>query len=198
MPLVDIFDEKKAAQVAAYFLFRSGNQAEMSVLKLMKLLYLSERRSYELYSEPLIGDRLVSMPHGPVLSITYNHMNGELADSTAKGWSHMMKARSGNSIGLHADARIESPEKELLELSDSELQLLSDIWKDFGWMKPYQIRDYTHEHCPEWVDPNGSMIPMTFGDLFEALEFSRERYSETLSLIEEKSTIAHSFKQACA
>ena len=198
MPRVDIFDEKKAAQVAAYFLFRSGNQAQMSVLKLMKLLYLSERRSYQIYSEPLIGDRLVSMPHGPVLSITYNHMNGEIADSTADGWSHLINSRNGSSIGLRPGSRIEDPERDLLELSDSDLELLKNVWDDFGWMSPFQIRDYTHDHCPEWTDPNGSMIPMTFGDLFEALEFSRDRHSETLALIEEKSSIARSFKQACA
>ena len=46
-----LFDEKKAAQAAAYFLLRAGGRLE--VLKLMKLLYLAERRSFEKYGEPM-------------------------------------------------------------------------------------------------------------------------------------------------
>jgi uncharacterized phage-associated protein len=74
--LKNLFNEKKAAQSAAYLLFRAGKP--MSVLKLTKLLYLAERRSFEKYGEPMIGDNPVSMPHGPVLSTTYDHMNGAL------------------------------------------------------------------------------------------------------------------------
>ena len=72
--LKHLFNEQKAAQAAAYFLFRSGKP--LSVLKLMKLLYLAERRSFQKFGEPMIGDVLVSMDHGPVLSRTYNHIKG--------------------------------------------------------------------------------------------------------------------------
>jgi len=51
----------------------------------MKLLYLAERRSFEKHGEPMIGDRLVSMPQGPVLSCTYNLMNGELPSTLLIG-----------------------------------------------------------------------------------------------------------------
>lgn len=64
----NLFNEKKAAQAAAFFLFQAGQP--VSVLKLTKLLYLAERRSFERHGSPMIGDRLVSMPHGPVLSVT--------------------------------------------------------------------------------------------------------------------------------
>src|SRR6266487_2727273 len=67
------FNEKKAAQVAAFFLHRA--RGELEILKLMKLMYLAERASYKKFGEPLIGDKLVSMDNGPVLSITLNHMN---------------------------------------------------------------------------------------------------------------------------
>jgi uncharacterized phage-associated protein len=77
------FSEKKAAQVAAFFLYRAGGQLE--ILKLMKLMYLAERGSYEKFGEPMIGDKLVSMDNGPVLSITLNHMNHFLP-SEPDGW----------------------------------------------------------------------------------------------------------------
>jgi hypothetical protein len=40
-----LFKEKVAAQVAAYFLFQA--RGRMPALKLMKLMYLAERRSFE-------------------------------------------------------------------------------------------------------------------------------------------------------
>ncbi|MBV6321378.1 Panacea domain-containing protein [Duganella violaceipulchra] len=190
----DIFDEKKASQAAAYFLFRSGGKMEMPVLKLVKLLYLAERRSFQLYSEPMIGDRVVSMPHGPVLSITYNHMNGDL-ESADGGWTTWMRSRVGNDIGLR-EGVLRSPQDDLLELSDADLEILEQTWDVFGPMDQFEIRDYTHDHCPEWRDPNGSMIPMTYGDLFNALEFSQDRQNDSLALLEEKNGIARTFKRA--
>lgn len=72
----ELFDERKAAQMAAYFLMRAAGS--LQVLKLMKLMYLAERLSFQQYGEGIVGDRLVSMPHGPVMSLTYSHMQGEL------------------------------------------------------------------------------------------------------------------------
>lgn len=67
-----LFNEKRTTQAAAFFLFKAGGK--LPVLKLMKLLYLAERESYRQYGEPISGDNLVSMPHGPVLSQTLNLM----------------------------------------------------------------------------------------------------------------------------
>ena len=51
------------------------------LLKLMKLMYLSARRSLADYGEPLTWGGLVSMDHGPVLSTTLNLMNGFIPGS---------------------------------------------------------------------------------------------------------------------
>ena len=69
-----LFNERRTAQVAAFLLHRAGGS--LPLIKLMKLMYLAERLSLQRYGEPLTGDRLVSMGHGPVLSRTYDHING--------------------------------------------------------------------------------------------------------------------------
>ena len=102
-----LFNERKAAQAAAWLLFRAGGT--MPLLKLMKLLYLAERRSLELHAEPLIGDRLVSMQHGPVLSRTYNHMNGAVV-SNGDGWECWVADRTGHMLALRNPAELQSPE----------------------------------------------------------------------------------------
>jgi uncharacterized phage-associated protein len=170
--LKNLFNEKKAAQAAAFFLFRAGQP--LSVLKLMKLLYLAERRSFERFGEPIIGDRLVSMDHGPVLSHTLNHMNGQLPSSEG-GWEFWIADREGHDLWLRDPEALKSPEEDLLELSDADLEVLDETWRQFGRMDQWELRDYAHKHCPEWKDPEGSMIPMQPEELFDALKFTPEQ-----------------------
>ncbi len=170
----NMFNEKKAAQSAAFFLFRANGK--MPILKLMKLLYLAERASFKKFGEPIIGDKLVSMPHGPVLSLTYQHMSGD-RPSVEGGWETWVSDRVQHDVSLQDPSSIRSTD-DLLELSDDDVAVLDETWAQFGHMNKWQIRDYTHTHCPEWKDPNGSMIPMDYEELFKALEFSDEQAKE--------------------
>ena len=189
--LKNLFNEKKAAQAAAYFLFRAGGP--LNVLKLMKLLYLAERRSFEKFSEPMIGDKLVSMPLGPVLSITYNHMNGELR-SVEGGWDSWVADRAEHDLALRNPQALRSPEQDLLELSDADLQILGETWQEFGRMDQWELRDYTHDHCPEWKDPDGSMIPMQPEELFEALKFTPAQRDAAMAKLRAEDAINAAFE----
>ena len=191
--LKNLFNEHKAAQSAAYFLFSAGGS--LPLLKLMKLLYLAERRSFEKFGEPIIGDRLVSMPHGPVLSVTYNHMNGEL-ESVEGGWDTWISDRANHELALRDPSMIRVTADDLTALSDADLDVLSETWERFGWMGPWQLRDYTHEHCPEWKDPEGSMIPMTLDDLFSALQFTPEQKQAALDKLQGQNEINAAFGRA--
>lgn len=165
-----LFNEKRTAQAAAFFLHRAGGR--LPVLKLMKLMYLAERESLREFGEPITGDRLVSMPHGPVLSMTYEHMNGNVP-SVEGGWATWVQDRAGHDLALRDPSMIRSPEDDLLELSDDDLATLDATWTQFGHMSQFALRDYTHSAaCPEWVDPHGSSAPIPMERLFAALGFS--------------------------
>ena len=58
-----MFNERKVAQMAAFFLGRSP-ACRMSDFKLMKLLYLSDRQAMREFGRPISGDRLVRMTAG--------------------------------------------------------------------------------------------------------------------------------------
>ena len=174
----NLFHEKKAAQVAAYFLFRAG--MPIPALKLMKLLYLAERHSYGRYGTPMIGDRLVSMPSGPVLSIIYSLMSGEM-ESEPGGWESWIADHAEHKLDLRDRAALKFLQDDFLELSDADLVVLNTVWQRFGHMTASGLRNWTHNNCPEWKDPDGSMIPMTLEDLFAALKFTPEQTQVTLS-----------------
>lgn len=171
------YNIRKAAQVAAFFASKSGGA--INVLKLAKLVYLADREFLKKYDLPILFDKLVSMPHGPVNSMTYNYVNGY--EEERDGWSKFVNDRSGYRLGL---ARPDISVDDLDELSEAELDVLEAVWGQFGQMLPFQLRDYTHEHCPEWEDPHGSSNPIPYQRVLKFLgkEHSVEIESEIESL----------------
>ena len=129
-----LFNEKKAAQVAAFFLLRGKNQ--LNLLKLMKLMYLAERNSLAKFGEPMIGDRLYSMEHGPVLSHTLNHMNG-LRESSQDGWDSWVSDKANHMLGLKK--KITDVKRELSLLSDADFEILDELWQSYGEMTGVSI-----------------------------------------------------------
>jgi uncharacterized phage-associated protein len=172
MATASLFDERRAAQVAAFLLFRAGGR--LPLIKLVKLMYLAERLSLKRYGEPITGDRLVAMPHGPVLSMTYDHINGALP-SLEGGWETWIADREGHVVALRDESKIRSPEQDLLRLSDSDLEVLEETWKEFGHWDRWDLVRYTHsDACPEWEDPEGSSRPISYGLLFRKFGYSEE------------------------
>lgn len=173
MATTPLFDERKAAQAAAFLLFKAGGV--LPLIKLVKLLYLAERLSLQRHGEPLTGDRLVSMPNGPVLSMTYDHMNGALP-SVDGGWDSWIADRAGHEVALRDGRSINAPEHDLLRLSESDLQVLGEIWDQFGHWDRWELVDYTHSAaCPEWEDPEGSSRPIPYEVLFKSLGYSPDQ-----------------------
>lgn len=187
MAYPSLFNEKRTAQAAAFLLHRAGGR--LPLLKLMKLLYLAERESLKVYGEPISGDKLVAMPHGPVLSTTYDLMNGAVL-SMQGGWETWMEDRAGHDIALRDPSTIRSPEEDLLELSNGDLEILQQIWDMFGHMGRYELVAYTHsDACPEWEDPRGSSRPIPMGRLFKALGYSDEGVRSAVEHVNEQARL---------
>ena len=182
------FDERKAAQAAAYLLHRAGGR--LPVIKLIKLLYLAERLSLQRYGETLTGDRLVAMPHGPVLSHTYNLIQGAY-ESCASGWDSWVADRAGHDVELRDSSRIRSPEEDLAALSETDLEVLAEVWTQFGHWDKFRLRDYTHSGaCPEWTDPNGSMQPMPYAHVLRHLGYAPDDAAAVAARIAERQALA--------
>ena len=155
------YNIRKAAQVAAFFANCEGG--EIHVLKLVKLIYLADRASLKKYDVPILFDEIVSMPHGPVNSTTLNYING-LCES--RDWDEFIADRQAHRIGL-ANKTFSIDDCD--ELSDAEVSVLEDIWISFGSMDRFAIRDYTHDHCPEWEDPKGASHPIPYDRILKFL-----------------------------
>ncbi len=159
--MISWFNVRKAAQVAAFFALRQGGQ--IHVLKLTKLIYLSDRAFMRQYDVPITGDKLVSMDHGPVNSLIYNYINGT---AESPEWDAFMADRAQHMVAISENG---ITEEVLDELSDAEVRVLEEVWREFGHMDRFEIRDWTHKNCPEWDDPHGSSTPIKYAHVFKFL-----------------------------
>lgn len=154
--------EAKRAQVAAFFLMRRGGS--LTVLDLVKFMYLSDRESLNRYGFPITWDRPYSLPLGPVPSETYNCIKAERGQCGVD-WPKLISPRVGNDLRLVNKIDID----DLDELSEAEMKILEDVWAKFGRMTAIQLSDWTHHNCPEWTNPGRSSVPIQYEEIFKAL-----------------------------
>ncbi len=171
------YDPRKAAQTIAFFALKEGGS--INVLKVVKLVYLADRESLRQRGHPIQYEARFSMPHGPVNSTTLDYLNGFYRDDG--GWSDFLRDRANNDVGL---ANQNMTLEALDELSKREIGVLESVWLEFGHMDRFDLAEWTHDHIPEWEDPNGSSrrIPLDRMMAAVGLERSVERARELESL----------------
>jgi uncharacterized phage-associated protein len=149
------YHEERATQAASRLLRLRGGT--MAYMKLLKLLYLADRKALLEHGRPITFDRYVSMDHGPVLSQTYNLMVAEEQPGRHSYWRRYISEPRNYEVTLLE----ETPNGEL---SSAQERILDDVFAEFGTMDRWQIVAYLHT-LPEWEDPHGSSIPIALRDV---------------------------------
>ncbi len=139
-----VFDEKRAAQAAAYLLRLHG--APMAATKLAQLLYLADRRAFVEVGYPMTGDRFVATPHGLAPGRILDLLTWGCRDEDTP-WAAHVSPPSGYCVTAKG-----SPAKEALSEYDGEL--LAVVLEEFGGMEQWELADYTRT-LAEWVEPEG-------------------------------------------
>jgi uncharacterized phage-associated protein len=156
------YNDRKCAQIGAYFLNKAGGV--LPHMKLMKLMYLANRQYLSEYGESLTGDVMSSMNWGPILSQTLDLINGA-APSSKDGWTHWISDRAQHKVKLIREFK---KRRELDELSDDEIDTLKAIWAKFGHLDQFELSKHCHDNCGEWVHPEGSSTPISHEDVLRA------------------------------
>ena len=161
---------RKAAHVAAALVLRARDEP-ITKLKLMKLMYLAERESLDWRGLPMIFDRLVCMPYGPVLSITYNMMQ---YNAPSEDWQSMFK-KPGRDHRMYFRSR---PRKtDLGSLSRNDRRVVKKAWKEFGHMEAKPLSRLTHT-LPEYDYPGYTSVPLEYEEVLLGLGKPAEVASE--------------------
>lgn len=141
------FNEEKAAAAAARLL--ELNKGPMEYIKLIKLLYLADRRSLIETGYPITGDAMVSMDHGPVLSRVYDSLNFAGDDGP---WQRHVSAPENYAVRLLAPT-------DGMPVSEYEEEVLREVFSAYGHLLWPRLVELMHE-LPEWQDPHGSSWPI--------------------------------------
>jgi uncharacterized phage-associated protein len=153
------FNEAKATQVAALLLRFRG--APMSYMKLIKLMYFVDREALLRWGRPVSTDTYVSMNRGPVLSTTYDLITDGAQPGTASVWAEFISPHPNYEVRLIKDAPTD-------ELSRMERDLIQEIFSQHGRKSRWEIVDWAHANLSEWTNPQGTSIPIKFGDILRA------------------------------
>lgn len=157
------FDITKAAQVAHFFISQAGSEIE--ILKLVKLIYLTDRLSLQKRRIPVVGGSFYSLRHGPVTSEILDLIN----DGTRSGdspWEQLITDRANHKVATGGTAN------DYDALAPSELRLLEEIWQTFGASSKWDLVNWTHRNCEEWSDPSGGRMEISARKLAESFGWS--------------------------
>lgn len=184
----EMFDERKAAEMAAYILLKE-KYGKMDYRKLIKLMYLTESKCIEVKGRPMIYDTLASEEKGLVLSKTLDLIRGKRKPHS-NGWNSLIYDADLDTCIVSVKERV-TPEDNFDILSQAEEEIIDEIWnkfKDYTWQ---ELSDYTHENCVEWKKLKGKKSePIKIDKLLKSLGYSslgvkefKERLGDHQSLV---------------
>jgi uncharacterized phage-associated protein len=158
------YDVRKAAQVVAFLIREQGGRADM--IKTVKLTYMSDRRFLELYGRPILNDDLYCLDHGPVDSTTLNYIKGNVSNARKRAiWAEYITPvdQTSHKFSLVQD------DVYLGELNDAEEEVLKSTVEEFKDKEPFELVEWIHNNCREWINPRGTSTFLSYAEVFKAL-----------------------------
>src|SRR5271163_1844892 len=104
-------------------------------MKLIKLLYLAERQALLEFGKPITGDRIVSMPKGPVLSGILDLINWGKRRTEPSVWLEFISEPTGYDVKVVSGITLE----DLDRLSDDERRILDEVDEEYGHVDKWSL-----------------------------------------------------------
>jgi len=159
---------KKAVQAACVLLEQTPSRS-MSYLRLLKLLYVADRKAMESVHRPIIGTRVVAMRNGPLHSEVFNLIKKEHIDEPL--WSEFIR-KEGYLLTEVKDPGVS-------ELSRFEISVLTSVSEEFSQVDDWQLVEHTHcfpewkKHYPDPAENTSQTFPLE--DILDALGLAAEK-----------------------
>jgi len=168
------FNSQKATQIVYRLLEQNGGH--MNYMKLIKELYLIDRICLDRFSRTLTGDIYFSMKNGPVLSNVLDKISSpELLDEDDY-WQKYLRRRGFYELSTTDN---KCPHNEL---SQRELRVVDDVFKQFQHKNHWEVVDWCHENLPEYEKREQGRAQIFIQDILRALGKTRE---EIIGIIKE-------------
>lgn len=120
----------QAKEIASFYIQLLNSIPDNSIdnLKLNKILYYAQAWSLTKRGKPIFSDEIIAWDYGPVIPEVY----------------HMYKCCGSNAI-VEAEAPFDEG-----RLSGEELELLIDVYRNYGKYTGWALKDMTHKKGAPW------------------------------------------------
>jgi uncharacterized phage-associated protein len=172
------FSEQKVTEAVCYLLHLAGGK--MYYLKLLKLLYFADRLAFAEWERPITYDSYVSMDHGPVLSTTFDLIR-DRADISGDFWRAHITEKNYQ-VALIGEA------PKIKKLSPAEIDVLNRVYRQYGNFDRFELARISHK-LPEYKEPHGSSLPITYRDILAALGNSQKEIERIDSELRDEASI---------
>ncbi|MCF8308165.1 MAG: SocA family protein [Bacteroidales bacterium] len=144
------FDYQKAVQVLNYF--ANKDNGTIDKMKVIKLIWLSDRAHLRQYGRPVLRDEYYAMKYGPVPSNTADlASNNEFLDDPQKNY------RNDYLDGNTHERTIRSiKEVDLSYFSESDIEIMDKVYSKFGEKEQFDLSNISHNY-PEWKQFEGAL-----------------------------------------
>ncbi len=173
------FDERKTTQLAARFLSKADNR--MEYIRLIKLLYISDREALKNWGYPLTGDEYYSLKHGPIVSNVYDLITADPNYVKRSYWGTYIRTE-----GVHVILETEPP---LEDISKTELKLVETIHDRYHSVTTWDLIAQMHDEFKEWQDPGNGRIPITYEQILLAVGKSKDVADELSDIAQQRNYI---------
>jgi len=159
---------KKSTQAVARLIEKSGGPIDY--LRLVKLIYLSDRESIVTRGVPIVGGRYNSMEKGPIISEIMNFV----ATRSAPDWKRTISHRYGNELRLLSVPNYGA-------LSASEIEILDKTVQGHLDKTTEELVAWCHKHCPEYESvPHGRQKPITVESILKSARKTAKQIQKLL------------------
>lgn len=181
------FSEKKATEAAIILLKLAGGR--MKYIRLLKLLYLSDRKALAELGRSITNDRYCSMKYGQVPSRAYNLVKGT-ASLTEGVWIKYINSPVDQN---YIELKITSD--TLQALSESEIDIICSIYMEYVDKSDFDLADITKG--AEYVQITGAKksIDTPIEKILEALNYDDKQIEQIKEHLIEEAEIQAFFER---
>ena len=155
------FDERRATQACAILLKQAGGRSNYT--RILKLIYLADRKHIDATGNPITGATVVNMKNGPMLSEVYECIKGSRSSGV---WDDHI-ANEG------FDIRLTKPAGDS-HISDLDVDILTELATRYADASYSTMIEVVHD-LPEWSDPApAKVVPVAPADLLSCSWVQRE------------------------
>lgn len=163
------FDREKLVAVLTLF---ASRMTDVDVLKASKLLYYADKRHLLRYGRPITGDDYFGMDHGPVPEKSYDIIKAALTKGA------VVPPDLAKYLGVDASTKyprfVAKSEPDMDVLSETDVEVLEEVIREYGGFTPWKLRDLTHEE-PEVKESDEKLkhtskksVPIPFAQFFDS------------------------------